>query len=243
MDLAINQFFGSMSWPAQQFFRLLGAVVAGGFIGYEREIRGRQAGFRTHLLVCLGSAVVMLVSMEVSRRDWQGNPSVGYQVSIDPARIAYGVMGGIGFLGAGAIIKSGPAVRGLTTAASLWCVAALGLAAGMGMYLFTLQVTLLVLLVLWILGYLERLIPKKRFRSLTVRRIWESGCIQATVSTIEKFRVVVEDVSFERSPDLKYVDITLRLHYADKAAYYQLEHELQHPHNGYEIMSASIVEN
>jgi len=243
LDRAIQSWTELQGWPVQEFLRLLLATVCGGLLGFEREVRGRQAGFRTHMLVCMGSAIVMLVSTEVARLTWKGNPSQGLQISVDPARIAYGVMGGIGFLGAGAIIKSGTSVRGLTTAASLWCVAALGLAAGLGMYLFCLIVTLLMLAVLWLLGYCERFIPKRRFRLLTVRRSWEPGCIEATVTAIEAFDVIVQDAGFARSTDLKSVDITLRLLYAKKHHYYQLESELQQPQMGYEIISASAVEN
>src|SRR5438128_1990506 len=123
----------SYGWPVYMLMRLLMAMVAGGLVGLERELRGRQAGFRTNLLVCLGSALVMIVSNSIAVADWAAR-DVHVNVNVDPARIAYGVMTGIGFLGAGTIIKSGGSVRGLTTAAGLWCVAAIGLAAGFGMY-------------------------------------------------------------------------------------------------------------
>src|ERR1051326_5466511 len=95
-------------WPIDEFMRLLMAMVAGGLVGLERELRGRQAGFRTNLLVCLGSALVMIVSISFASHPWnpQG-PNVN--INIDPARIAYGVMTGIGFLGAGTLLKSGGA--------------------------------------------------------------------------------------------------------------------------------------
>src|SRR5438046_2452662 len=134
-------------WPIDALLRLVLAMIAGGLVGLEREMRGRQAGFRTNLLVCLGSALVMLVSNSVALAIWH-TPAERININIDPARIAYGVMTGIGFLGAGAIVKSGTSVRGLTTAAGLWCVAAIGLAAGFGMYLIVFMATALVLLAL-----------------------------------------------------------------------------------------------
>ncbi len=111
---------------------MLLCVVIGGAIGIEREYHGRAAGFRTHVLVCLGCCIVMLGSTHFVRL--YSHLGVDSVVRLDPARLAYGVVTGIGFLGAGVIMKSGATVHGLTTAASLWTVAALGLATGLGMY-------------------------------------------------------------------------------------------------------------
>ncbi|MEI7833397.1 MAG: MgtC/SapB family protein [bacterium] len=106
---------------AVMLLQLLVATLCGGIIGYQREVVERPAGFRTHVLVCVGSAIYMLVSVAVAGTAW------------DPGRIAAQVASGIGFLGAGTIIKQGSIVRGLTTAASLWAVAAIGMAAGYNM--------------------------------------------------------------------------------------------------------------
>lgn len=129
--------------------RLVMAVALGGFIGLERErlhvgYRTYSAGFRTHILVCLGSAVCMVVSLGMHE-----------QFKGDAARIAAQVVSGIGFLGAGAILREGLLVRGLTTAASLWVVASVGLAVGAGYYLIATFGTLLVLFSLVILGTIE----------------------------------------------------------------------------------------
>ncbi|MGD9014916.1 MAG: MgtC/SapB family protein [Candidatus Omnitrophota bacterium] len=131
--------------------RLILAVLLGGLIGFEREVRGHSAGLRTHILVSLGSCLIMLTSLYVFDiyRD---------SASVDPARIAAGVITGIGFLGAGAIIRSGEAVRGLTTAAGLWLVAGIGLAVGSGFYLPSFVTALLAIIVLYFLSYLERVI-------------------------------------------------------------------------------------
>jgi len=111
--------------------RLLMALAAGGFIGLERSYHGRPAGFRTHTLVCMSSSALMLVT--VYQRLWF--PEVTPEtVRIDPTRMAQGVMTGIGFLGAGVIMKEGLSVRGLTTAASIWITAAIGVLAGVGLY-------------------------------------------------------------------------------------------------------------
>ncbi len=118
-----------MLTDTQVVWRLFIAAALGGAIGFEREKHNkRMAGFRTHILVSIGSALIMLVSMHLFEI------YVG-KAPVDPARIAAGVVTGIGFLGAGTIIRSGESVRGLTTAASLWTVSGIGLAIGCGFYI------------------------------------------------------------------------------------------------------------
>ena len=136
--------------------RLVMAVTLGGFIGLERErlhvgYRTYSAGFRTHILVCVGSAICMVVS-----------EGLHYQFKGDAARIAAQVVSGIGFLGAGAIMREGLLVRGLTTAASLWVVASVGLACGAGYYLTATLGTLLVLFALVLLGTFEDFVRGRR---------------------------------------------------------------------------------
>ena len=115
---------------------ILGAVVAGGLIGFEREWRGRAAGFRTHILVSLASALLMLAAM--GQADWAFRALPDENIVTDPTRMAHGVLTGIGFLCAGVIFRTGFSIHGLTTAASLWITSALGLLFGAG--LFTLGV-------------------------------------------------------------------------------------------------------
>ena len=116
----------TIGWP-EVLLRLFVAAALGGAIGLERELRERQAGLRTHLVVCLGAALFTLVSAY----GFEGVLSQG-RVVADPTRIAAQIVSGIGFLGAGAIIRQGLSVRGLTTAATLWLVAAIGMASGAG---------------------------------------------------------------------------------------------------------------
>jgi len=109
--------------------RIVVALIAGALIGYERSYRGRPAGFRTHALVCMASSMLMLVT--VYEAHWVR--SMG-EARLDPTRMAQGIMTGIGFLGAGVIMQEGLSVRGLTTAASIWITAAIGILAGIGFY-------------------------------------------------------------------------------------------------------------
>src|SRR5688500_9044146 len=121
-------------------FRIVAALAAGGLIGLERSHRGRPAGFRTHAIVCLASSLLMLVT--VYEQHWFPRDSSA-RVIIDPTRMAQGIMTGIGFVGAGAIIKEGFTVRGLTTAASIWITAAIGILTGIGFY-FPLAVSVVI---------------------------------------------------------------------------------------------------
>jgi putative Mg2+ transporter-C (MgtC) family protein len=127
-------------------FRLGLAGVLGGAIGLERELREREAGLRTHLLVSVGAALFTLVSA-YAWTDWTFSAAQG--LTFDPTRIAAQIVSGIGFLGAGAIIRQGLSVRGLTTAASLWLVAAIGMAAGAGWWQAASIATAGALLTLW----------------------------------------------------------------------------------------------
>ncbi|MEW6008425.1 MAG: MgtC/SapB family protein [Candidatus Omnitrophota bacterium] len=132
----------------QVIIRLILSVILGGLIGVEREMRKRSAGLRTHILVCLGATLIMLTSLYVF--DIYKNIA-----QVDPSRIAAGVITGIGFLGAGAIIQAGDSVRGLTTAATLWIMAAIGMAVGCGFYMAASITTVLVLIVLLAIRSIE----------------------------------------------------------------------------------------
>src|SRR5213596_1837060 len=135
----------SLSWP-EVLGRLALAAALGAVLGFERELREREAGMRTLLLVSLGSALFTIVSAYGFREFLTSGQSV---VRADPTRIAAQIVTGIGFLAAGAIIRQGLSIRGLTTAATLWVVAAVGLAAGAGYYSAAVATTVLVLVSLW----------------------------------------------------------------------------------------------
>ena len=227
IDRIVREWGAQFSWPAEYAVRLLMAMIAGGLVGMERELRGRQAGFRTNILVCVGSALTMIVSISFAERSWPHDDQT-IDLNIDPARIAYGIMTGIGFLGAGTIIKSGVAVRGLTTAAAMWCVAAVGMAAGLGMYTLTAIATILIVAALWILDYLENFFPKWRYRTVVVRRKWKPGVIPETIDRFKGARLRVIDASMQRSDDdLTHTTINVRIAFVRAQKYYDLERELE----------------
>jgi len=224
LDQVLRDWIANHGTLAEETLRLLIAAVAGGLVGLERELRGRQAGFRTNLLVCLGSALVMIVSTHLADGPWMQGP--GFQITVDPGRIAYGVMTGVGFLGAGAILKNRGDVRGLTTAAALWCVAAIGLSAGLGLYSLSFVSALLVLLALWALDVLENLLPRRATRVITIRTRWSAGCVRELVDFIQTQNVKVFGVTFRR-PDSEHVDISADIAFTRSHRYYELERKFQ----------------
>ncbi|MFA5913742.1 MAG: MgtC/SapB family protein [Burkholderiales bacterium] len=169
-------------------FRLLVALGFGGLVGLERSYHGRPAGFRTHTLVCLGSALLMLVTVYESQ--WFASRGME-RVSVDPTRMAQGIMTGIGFLGAGVIMKEGINVRGLTTSASIWVTAAIGILVGIGFYFPAGLATALVLGVLSAFRWLENLvIPSQQYAHFLVKFRRESAMSET------ELRKLVDGLSF-----------------------------------------------
>jgi putative Mg2+ transporter-C (MgtC) family protein len=160
-----------MSWiqvgadDLEMLLRLVAALVSGALIGYERSFHGRPAGLRTHVLVCLASSLLMLVT--VFEMHWvKTGPA---EIRLDPTRMAQGIMTGIGFLGAGVIVKEGLNVRGLTTAASIWITAAIGILAGVGLYLPMVVSVIMTLSVLSVFRWIEKKVPTQSYFNFDVK--------------------------------------------------------------------------
>lgn len=186
------------------------AALLGGAIGFERELREREAGLRTHLLVSVGAALFTLVSA-YAWTDWRFSNESG--LVFDPTRIAAQVVTGIGFLGAGAIIRQGLSVRGLTTAATLWVVAAIGMASGAGYYAAAAITTVLVLVSLWPLRLLAFRVSG-RFRPEEGRLAIElpAGASAVSVLTaVEEAGAAVRSLEFEEEGDTRRIDMRVRL--------------------------------
>ncbi|MDO8588263.1 MAG: MgtC/SapB family protein [Armatimonadota bacterium] len=184
--------------------RLVLAGVLGALVGYERETHGRPAGLRTHMLVCMGSTVFTIVSVSFTGQ------------SQDPARIASQIVSGIGFLGAGTIIRQGSAVRGLTTAASLWTIAAIGMAVGVNWELATFAVVsaVVVFVVLGVITRVEHsLISHRRYRELTVIMKEVEQAPAAIYEAITRHGVEIQGVRMEDTgePNLRMLKIRLRV--------------------------------
>lgn len=143
--------------PLDTLGRLLAAAVAGALLGWERELQDKPAGLRTHMLVALGAAVFMVATLDYL--DTKVDKDVARY--FDPLRVVAGVIGGIGFLGAGAIIQSAGNVHGMTTAASIWIAAAIGIAAGLGMYGIAFASVIIALVILVAMRVVERDIVRR----------------------------------------------------------------------------------
>ncbi|HUW81430.1 MAG TPA: MgtC/SapB family protein [Phycisphaerae bacterium] len=211
--MAGGEYILAAVWSSQ--FEAIGqlalAAALGGAVGLEREHRGRAAGMRTHALVAMGCCLVMVVSTYFARL--YPYPQYGQEsvLRIDPARIAYGVMGGIGFLGAGAIIRAGFSVRGLTTAASIWCIAAVGLAVGVKLYTISVGATLLVMFTLYVLHYVEGQVQKRWYKKLRIVCDDRPEQIKRFADLLSERDIGVLDVSFKRDMEAQRLTITYQL--------------------------------
>lgn len=189
----------------ENLIKLLIATILGGLIGMERQIGGQYAGFRTQLLVCLGSCLFTISSIHIYKV---------YGNSVDPARIAAQIVVGMGFLGAGVILKHGVTIRGLTTAATLWIVSAIGMAIGFGQYEIAFFTYFLVFLTLAIFKNIEDILPKNRYSTLTIRL---SGSDELRISELlgdfdikvldRKVRINKEKDFIEQEVTVKYKDL------------------------------------
>jgi putative Mg2+ transporter-C (MgtC) family protein len=155
-----------LDWNTQFILPVLGSLVAGAAIGAEREYRGRPAGLRTHILVCLASSLLMLAA--VHQVVWMGDTPLDV-VRIDPVRMAHGILTGIGFLCGGVIFREGFSVHGLTTAASLWITSALGTLYGVGFYQLAIGGTVITLGVLAALRLANVILPQLHIADLKVQ--------------------------------------------------------------------------
>lgn len=157
-----------MDWllDPKDYLPIVGALIAGGAIGLEREYRSRPAGLRTHVLVSLASALLMLAAVHQVR--WMSDTPLEV-VRIDPVRMAHGVLTGVGFLCGGVIFQQGFSVHGLTTAASLWITSAIGTLFGVGLYGLATLGTVLTLLMLSAARFLDHRMPQKNFVHIRVR--------------------------------------------------------------------------
>lgn len=202
------------------------AWAAGSLIGLERSFHGRPAGFRTHALVCLASALLMVVT--AYQWDWLGTNIPMETVRTDPTRIAQGIMTGIGFLGAGVIFKEGLTVRGLTTAASIWITAAIGILFGVGFFYPATLATLATLGTLTVFRYIEDRIPSHIFGQL-ILRFSEEQILPETevVSLIEKQDFSIANMSYRLDREAGFFEYRMMIRTTSKHAFGDLAGELR----------------
>ncbi|RAV17655.1 MgtC/SapB family protein [Paenibacillus contaminans] len=198
--------------PLHLTLRLVLALVLGGLIGFERERHSHAAGFRTNILVCLGSTLIMLLSM------YGFSAFVDeYNVRMDPARLAAQVLPGIGFLGAGVILRNGLSVTGLTTSATLLVVAAIGLSVGAGFYYAAVLSTFMVLLSLWVLNIVEKkYFRDKRVYAIKIRTLNQPGTLGRISGLLDEKGVDVRKLSMEEEQkedgsNIVYVTLSVKI--------------------------------
>jgi putative Mg2+ transporter-C (MgtC) family protein len=181
--------------------RLALAGVLGGLIGLERETHSQPAGLRTHMIVSLGACLIMLVSLYMAKLD---------PTRADPGRIAAQVVAGIGFLGAGAIMRFGMSVKGLTTAASLWTAAAIGLATGCGYWKAGSAATLFTLVALFFFDKIEKAFIKGRaFRRFVIHAKDAAGLVGHVEEAMEKSGISIKEVDIQRDLVEKKLQVTI----------------------------------
>jgi len=213
---------------AELTIRLVLSLVLGGIIGLERETTNKLAGFRTHILVCMGSAVIMLTSIFIFSQ-FQG------KTNVDPTRIPAQVVSGIGFLGAGTFTREGASVKGLTTAASLWAVSAIGLAIGAGFYYGATLATFMMLLTLVTFNKLDQLILKKRFLQMLFVVIDDSpGQLGKIGSCLGEMNISIRNIKME-SLDENRLMITLMIPKINRLEFEEIKQKLQEIGGVYEV--------
>ncbi|RAU82811.1 MgtC/SapB family protein [Pontibacter arcticus] len=184
-------------------FRIFLSTVLGGLLGWERESRSQQAGLRTHMIISAGSCLLMIISVFIPQT-FSNYPNV------DPGRIAAQVVSGIGFLGAGAIFRLGGNTHGLTTAATIWAVAAVGLAVGVGLYDAAVVVTLLLLFVLAILDKIgKRFFNGKSLKTLKVNFASTKIETSKVMSILEKYEITTKSINIVQSTNKQHTTLKL----------------------------------
>ena len=196
--------------------RLCCALGVGGLIGLERSYHGRPAGFRTHALVCMSTSLLMLVTVYEAR--WVPEIEQG-RLALDPTRIAQGIMTGIGFLGAGVIMKEGLSVRGLTTSASIWITAAIGILIGIGFYFPAALATVLTLGTLSVFRWIEDRLPMQSYAHFSIR--FNPGAVMPEA----ELRQLMTDHGFS------IANINYRLDGTDHAYQYRMVIRTRRPDN------------
>lgn len=194
-----------MAVDFEMVVRLLLASFLGGIIGLEREVHGRPAGFRTHLLVSLGSTLFVVSSIEFY--NVFGNFSGTLPVGVDPGRVAAQVVTGIGFLGAGAIIRENASVRGLTTAACLWIASAIGIACGIGLFGIAVIVTGISLISLLLLKRIERMLARDVYATVRLSSTDREGLIGDMEGLMSKHRLEVTAARIEKNIEKKLIHV------------------------------------
>lgn len=201
-------------------FKLSLACILGGLIGLERESLNRPAGLRTYTLVCVGSALAMIVSLDMYYQFYR-------TVNADPGRIAAQVVSGIGFLGAGTILKEGATVRGLTTAAGLWVVACIGLAVGAALYVPAIVTTIIILFVLiYFVRFEQHLTGMRLYKGIVMVVDDEPGMVGVIGNILGDLAISIKNINLTRLEGEQQLEIELLLQLPPEVSIGQVVDEL-----------------
>ena len=204
--------------------KLFVSAILGGIIGWERHRRGRPAGLRTHLLVCIGVTLMMLVSEHIFvQYQSHGHNSI---LRVDPARIAAQVVTGIGFLGAGTIMRSKASIRGLTTAASLWVVAGIGLAVGSGFILPAIFTTVIAIAILTLNSLVEKKMKRNRYRTMKVLITGHEHFLDDITQALENNSVKLKNYKFKKNIENDEIEYELDVMYQDEKELLSATHDV-----------------
>ena len=192
-----------MLTPSQIIFRLILAILCGGIIGWERELRAKTAGLRTHILLCLASSLAMLLAINFASQNYSG---------VDVTRIAAGVLQGIGLLCVAAVLRYKESVVGLSTSASLWMVAVVGLAVGAGFYFPALITTIFCLLILFFLSQVEdRYIRKNWPKKLIIKISREPHLLEEIFSLIQTVSDGIKIIELKKNQDDQSIELVIEI--------------------------------
>ena len=206
--------FGDILMLGTVLGKLFTAAILGGIIGWERHRRGRPAGLRTHLLVCIGVTLMMLVSEHIFvQYQSHGHNSI---LRVDPARIAAQVVTGIGFLGAGTIMRSRASIRGLTTAASLWVVAGIGLAVGSGFILPAVFTTVIAIAILTLNALVEKKMKRNKYRTMKMLIPGQEHFLDDITQILENHSVKLKNYKFKKNIQKNEIEYDLDIQYQDE---------------------------
>lgn len=205
--------------------RVAAALLVGGVIGLERSFRGRPAGFRTHALVCVASSLLMIVTVYQSEWMTAVSPEA---IRTDPTRMAQGIMTGIGFLGAGVIFKEGLTIRGLTTAASIWVTAAIGILVGIGFYLPALVGAVATVLVLSAFRGVERRLPSEFYAHHTLKFAREAVMPEEELrALVGRYGFSIANLSYRLTEDGRLFEYRMVIRSRDRHGAEQLSQHLR----------------
>lgn len=204
----------SMGIEPEVILRLLLAAILGGLIGLEREIHGRPAGFRTHLLVSLGACVFTVTSVYFHK--------LYAEAGVDPSRVAAQVVTGIGFLGAGAIIREKASIHGLTTAACLWVASAIGVACGVGLYAVSAVVTMVAIVSLLLLKKVEGSLTRDTYGSVKVWSMDLEGQMKRIEEILVAFNLQLLNASVEHDLEKQELFLEFEIKLTNRDVAYQM---------------------